>query len=882
VFFLVGCRSTLPPDSLTRLPEGLRVAIDQGIADRYRRDHDQAVRRFQALLRIDPLNEPAQVNLGSTLFQMGRYAEAVQAYQAALDLSPEASGAKSGLWAARLQEAGYSEEAQAAVRVEIEAWRAGNPRSVSRRLAAYRGFDALHDDAKGRVLLLELLQSDLEGEARDEIAQETFEAALGEQDPAARRRLADAFLAKFPDSVYRHLLYQYHLSWVARERGAKELRREARRLLKRDPDNRALNFVAGYWSIDVGGDLEWAVARVRRALDLLDHPDVREKLPYVSVERWHRMLSEARGRYEDTLGWGLFQLGQMDEAGSRFERARALLPRDHRIAYHRGRWLETMGREGEALEAYRVAVETGTLIADAPVALRRRAIAQGVIDHDGRDEWRTFASREGIATFTDVTEEVGLKGVISGRVAWGDYNGDGAEDLMVDGQRLFHNDGHGRFVETTGGAGLGANPGGNGGVWADIDNDGRLDLFTMGSGRPDVAGSSGRVWMNRGDGTFLERTEMLPPGLTRGAPTEGAGWGDFDRDGFVDLYLANYELPRDRAVSLGICTPDHLLRNFDGQRFEDVTAGAGTVSAEPMCGRGVAWADYDLDGFPDILVTNYRMDPNFLWHNLGNGTFDNVARAVGVEGEEQEGAFGHSIGAEWADVNRDGAPDLFIANLAHPRYIGYSDQGQLLLSSGGPSPRFTDRFDEAGFAFDETMSEPSWGDYDNDGDLDFYLTSVYRGRRSTLYRNDGAGRFTDVTWLAGAGVENGWGAAYADIDGDGDLDLAVGSSDGLHLLRNDGNANHWLHVRAVGTASNRSAIGARVTVTAGALRQTAEVQGGKGTGNQHSLPVEFGLGSWDRPVTVEVWFPSGRIRRLKGVEADRLVTVVEPNRKGTR
>jgi hypothetical protein len=204
------------------------------------------------------------------------------------------------------------------------------------------------------------------------------------------------------------------------------------------------------------------------------------------------------------------------------------------------------------------------------------------------------------------------------------------------------------------------------------------------------------------------------------------------------------------------------------------------------------------------------------------------------------------------------------------------------VNDGAPSPRFTDRFDDAGFAFDETMSEPSWGDYDNDGDLDLYLTSIYPGRRSTLYRNDGAGRFTDVTWLAGAGVDNGWGAAYADIDADGDLDLLVGSGEGVRLFRNDGNANHWFHVRAVGTASNRSAIGAKVTVTAGSLRQTAEVQGGKGTGNQQSLPVEFGLGSWNRSVTVEVWFPSGRTRRLTGVKADRLLTVTEPGRRGAR
>jgi hypothetical protein len=522
-------------------------------------------------------------------------------------------------------------------------------------------------------------------------------------------------------------------------------------------------------------------------------------------------------------------------------------------------------------------METGSQVADASAAFKRVAVKLGAITEDDTQPWRRFARNAGVATFTDVTAEAGFTGVVSGRVAWGDYDGDGAEDLMVDGRRLFHNDGRGRFSEVTGQAGLSANAGGNGAVWADVDNDGRLDLFTMGTGQADVAGGDGGVWMNRGNGTFVGVEWMLPSSLSDGVPTEGAGWGDFDRDGFVDLYVANYETPRERAVSLGICMPHRLLRNARGERFEDVSAAAGIVSAEPMCGRGVAWGDYDNDGRPDILVANYRLDPNFLWRNRGDGTFENAARAAGVEGQGQEGAFGHSIGVEWADFDRDGDLDAFIANLAHPRYIGYSDLSQLAVNSGGEPPRFADRFDEAGLLFEETASDPSWGDYDNDGDLDLFVTAIYKGRRSTLYRNDGNGHFSDVTWLAGAGVENGWGAAYADMDADGDLDLVVASGDGIRLLRNDGNANHWLHVRAVGTASNRSAIGSRVTVTAGALTQMSEVQGGKGTGNQHSLPVEFGLGSWDRPASVEVRFLSGRVWRGE-VKADQLLTVTEPSK----
>jgi hypothetical protein len=604
--------------------------------------------------------------------------------------------------------------------------------------------------------------------------------------------------------------------------------------------------------------------------------DVREKLPYVTMSRWRTMLSDARGRYEDQLGWGLFMLGRFDDAGSAFDRAQQLLPRDHRLSYHRGIWLEAQGREQEALDAYRLSLETGTSVVDAPAAFKRLAVKSGAMKEDDPEPWRAFAHDAGVTTFTDVTEDAGLSGVIGGRFAWGDYNGDGAQDLIVDGHRLFRNDGHGRFAESTDEAGLAPNAGGNGALWADVNNDGRLDLFTMGNGKSGVEGAEGRLWINQDGRTFRAPEGLLPPGISHGVPTEGAGWGDYNRDGFIDLYLANYEMPSDRAVSLGICMPHHLLRNAAGLRFEDVSATAGIASAEPMCGRGVAWGDYDNDGLPDILVTNYRLDPNFLWHNKGDGTFENTARQAGVEGEEQEGAFGHSIGAEWADYDRDSDLDAFIANLAHPRYIGYSDVSQLLVNAGGIPPRFEDGFDAAGMVFEETASEPAWGDYDNDGDLDLYVTAVYKGRRSTLYRNDGTGHFTDVTWLAGAGVDGGWGAAYADVDGDGDLDLAASGAEGVRLLRNDGNPNHWIHVRAVGTASNRSAIGARVTVTAGSLKQTAEVQGGKGTGNQHSLPVEFGLGKWKRPVSVEVRFPSGRVWRKDNVAPDRMVTVTEP------
>ncbi|MEW6684448.1 MAG: FG-GAP-like repeat-containing protein [Nitrospirota bacterium] len=852
------------------------MAIAEGDAAMYRRDHAEAVRRYETLLELEPRASVLHQRLGGAYFRMGRYDDAVGEYAAALEVQAENHEARSGWWAARLMQAGYSEDVQTEVRGEVDAWLAGASRRASRLIAAYNGYDGLNDSAAADQVLLRLLKHPPRGETGEDLDVEVFEAVLAEADAPERRRLVDAFLRAFPESVYRNLLYQYHLSWTARQRPVEEFRREARRLLRRDAENRNLNFSAGYWSIDRGVDLEWALARVQQALTALDKPDLRDKLPYVTMTRWQQMLDEARGRYHDTLGWGLFQLGRLEEANAAFERAQRFLPRDHRLSYHRGRWLEAQGSQREALAAYQASLEAGTLVEDAPVAFTRLAVKLGVVAVGDPEPWRSAARDAGVTTFTDVTEQTGLAGIKGGRVAWGDYTGDGAEDLIVDGRRLFRNDGQGRFTETTQDAGLSSNAGGNGAVWADVNNDGRLDLFTTGNGKPGVQGADGAIWINRDGSAFHSPDGWLPSGLSRGVPAEAAGWGDYDRDGFVDLYVAAYELPRNRAVSLGICEPDHLLRNAGGVRFEDVSAAAGVVSAEPMCGRGVAWGDFDNDGWADILVTNYRLDPNFLWRNRRDGTFENVARAAGVEGQEQEGAFGHSIGAEWADFDRDGDLDAFLANLAHPRYIGYSDLSQLLVNESGSPPRFDDHFDAAGLVFDETASEPAWGDYDNDGDPDLYVTAIYAGRRSTLYRNDGNGTFTDVTWLAGAGVDNGWGAAYADIDGDGDLDLAVGSWDGVRLLRNDGNTNHWIHIRAVGTASNRSAIGARVTVTAGSLRQMAEVQGGKGTGNQHSLPVEFGLGTWNGPVSVEVKFPSGRVWGNNLVTPDRMATVTEP------
>jgi hypothetical protein len=321
--------------------------------------------------------------------------------------------------------------------------------------------------------------------------------------------------------------------------------------------------------------------------------------------------------------------------------------------------------------------------------------------------------------------------------------------------------------------------------------------------------------------------------------------------------------------------PDALFRNRGDGTFEEVSRKTGAVFRGNLVGRGVAWGDYDNDGDADLLVSNYRLDPNLLWRNDGNGRFTEVGRRSGAAGVEVAGSFGHTIGSAWGDYDNDGDLDLFSANLAHPRYIGVSNKSMLLENLGPPDYRFENRFEPSGIRFEETHSEPAFADYDNDGNLDLCITSTYAKRNSFLYRGDGNGKFEDVTYLAGVRVENGWGNAFADMDNDGDLDLAVAGGGKIRLFRNEGNTHSWLQVRVVGRESNRAGIGSRVKAGRGGEYQIREIEGGKGSGSQNALTASFGFGEYRGTVNVEVRFPSGKIVRKHGIPLNQKFTVVE-------
>jgi hypothetical protein len=512
--------------------------------------------------------------------------------------------------------------------------------------------------------------------------------------------------------------------------------------------------------------------------------------------------------------------------------------------------------------------------------------------------------------FTDVTSTA-LGGAAPRRVAWGDYDGDGDDDLLVNGPRLWRNDG-GTFTDVSIEAGVrtGADEricGGAGGIWADYDNDGHLDFYATSSSFVPICWhvtdgdwycneySGGTIpacldgycrnasdpwpqhdclFHNEGDGTFtVPPEEGMPHDYS---PTEGAGWGDFDGDGFVDLYVANYEMPGSwTGGALGEGTPDVLWHNNGDGTFTDVSDAALPGELRAGCrwqsGRGVNWGDYDGDGRIDIFVSNYRLQPNCLWHNLGDGSFEEIAAEQGVKGVMVGGAYGHTIGSQWMDFDSDGDLDLFSANLAHPRFDGFSDKSMLLVNTGAPDYTFANEWASRGFIYQETDSDPAWGDFDNDGMVDIYVTDVYVGRKADLYRQLPDGMFEDVTYESGTAVDNGWGAAWADIDGDGDLDLVTKA-----LYRNDiSNDNHWLQVHLEGTDSNRAAIGARVDVTCSGVTRSRQVEGGKGTTSQNSLTLHFGLGDCTIAEALVVTWPSGNVETFEDVDADQRLEIVE-------
>ena len=494
-----------------------------------------------------------------------------------------------------------------------------------------------------------------------------------------------------------------------------------------------------------------------------------------------------------------------------------------------------------------------------------------------------------------------------------DYNGDGQDDIYVaaaddpfkpgleSSNALYRNNGDGTFSNVARIAGVDDPSGrGNGGCAADYDNDGNHDLFVANWG-------SSRLFRNDGDGTFADVTGVAgvsDPNVTY--RTMGCAWGDYNRDGFLDLVVVRHMSEADlmasnMKVSPSALRPIALYRNNGDGGFTNVASLLGDASGpeerDPfgnLWGAGFqpGWTDYDNDGDPDLYVVNdfgANIQPNILWRNDGPGQGDSWVFTDISSGSGADAAI-FGMGLAVGDYNLDGHLDFYLTNIGEA----------VLLANDGNGRTFTqaDAAAGAGAAAIEGQQRVTWGnvffDYDNDGDEDLYVVSGYldidqnnpKEQPNVLLTNDRNGSFTDNSTSSGAddpGV--GRGVAYLDFNGDGCLDLYIvnlGISASLpqeaSLLRNAcAPENNWLIVKTVGSVSNRDGIGARLKVKADGHTQVREVAAGGSSMSQNMIPVHFGLGLARGVDSIEIIWPSGVVQYLTDVDVNQRLTVVEPD-----
>jgi hypothetical protein len=430
--------------------------------------------------------------------------------------------------------------------------------------------------------------------------------------------------------------------------------------------------------------------------------------------------------------------------------------------------------------------------------------------------------------------------------AWGDCDNDGDLDLYLSnyGQanKLFRNDGGGTFVDATSGP-LGDTGDSNGVAWGDYDNDGDLDLYVAN------VNTANRLLRNDGGGTFVDATSD-PLGDT-GYGT-GVAWGDCDNDGDLDLYLSEYG------------SANKLFRNSGDGTFVDATSDP---LGDPERGQGVVWGDYDNDGDLDLFLVN-SSSSNKLFRNDGDGSFVDVTSGL-MGGTVSD----YGTGVAWGDYDNDGDLDLYLTSSYSGNTMLRNDgEGRFLDATSGP-------LDDTGYG-----TGVAWGDYDNDGDLDLYISNTWNGANKLL-RNDLGGTFVDVTSDLMGDTGYGGGVAWGDYDNDGDLDLYLTNLGGANKLFENVTAasgRHWLQVKLRGTSSNFSGIGARVRIVAGGVAQIREISGGSGYHSQNAMVASFGLGSTTVVDSLEVSWPSGVRQDSLSVAVDQQLLIVEPEGTGVQ
>jgi enediyne biosynthesis protein E4 len=497
---------------------------------------------------------------------------------------------------------------------------------------------------------------------------------------------------------------------------------------------------------------------------------------------------------------------------------------------------------------------------------------------------------------------------VTGGVAVFDYNNDGLLDIFFTNgaeipslkksnssfhNKLFRNNGDGTFTDVTEKAGL-AGVGYSMGVAAgDYDNDGFVDLYVTGF-------NCNQLLHNNGDGTFTDRTEKAGVSgiVKRGKPwSVAAGWIDYDNNGLLDLFVVNYldySLSTAHSCKTGnivdYCSPDEyrgtpniLYRNNGDGTFTDVSQPSH-ISRYLGKGMGVAFADYDGDGFTDIFVSNDSI-PNFLLHNNGDGTFTDVALRAGVAYNENGKAVA-GMGTDFRDIDNDGMPDIFLTAM-------YGDSFPLYRNPG--KGQFEDVTETTGIAA-MTTRFTAWGtgifDFDNDGNKDIFAAGSAILDNSMevnhkpyllpnfLYRNLGNVRFKDVSGEAGASFSvpaAHRGAAFGDLNNDGKIDIVVTVLNGEPqlLMNRSQNRNHWIILKLVGVADNRDGLGTRVKITTANGVQYNQATTAVGYNSSSDKRVYFGLQNAAVVDQIELVWPTGVKQVLHHVMADQILTIVQ-------
>ncbi|MCU0345591.1 MAG: CRTAC1 family protein [Saprospiraceae bacterium] len=440
--------------------------------------------------------------------------------------------------------------------------------------------------------------------------------------------------------------------------------------------------------------------------------------------------------------------------------------------------------------------------------------------------------------------------------AWGDFDNDGFPDLFVtthnpkQPNELYVNNKNGTFTKVEKAPFNSDVASSSSASWGDFDNDGDLDLYVANN-----IGFDNFLYRNEGGGSF---TKILnDPIVSYNGYSHGVSWGDYDNDGYLDMFVAVYW---ETAFNL-------LYHNNGDGTFSEVTNNPVTNEASRSV-SGV-WGDYDNDGLLDLFVANTGGQNNSLYHNLGGGNFERITTGEIVN----DG--GSSVGASWADYDNDGDLDLFVANAGNEPCFLYKNNGGGSFGRMNVGAMTTDKGHAHGSA---------WADYDNDGDLDLFVARD--GQNNSLYRNDGGDVFTSINNEMTSNDGLSFGTAWADYDRDGDLDLFVANrkdKGNFFFKNNKGTCKNWSSIKLVGTRSNKAGIGAKVSVTAKIngveVTQMREVsaQSGGGTGGQNDMRLIFGMGNAASISSITVVWPTGYRQTLSGQPVNQHLTIQEDN-----